>query len=45
MINFLEYGYKRDGVDLPQIYLSMVVNKEKGILVMYDIYPGSIVKL
>ena len=43
MINFLEYGYNRDGVDLPQINLSMVVDKEKGIPVMYDIYPGSIV--
>jgi len=43
MMNFLEYGYNRDGVDLPQINLSMVVDKEKGIPVMYDIYPGSIV--
>ena len=43
MINFLEYGYNRDGVNLPQINLSMIVDKEKGIPVMYDIYPGSIV--
>ncbi|AKB28885.1 Mobile element protein [Methanosarcina siciliae T4/M] len=43
MMNLLEYGYNRDGLDLPQINLSMIVDKEKGIPVMYDIYPGSIV--
>jgi len=43
LINLLEYGYNRDDLDLPQINLSMIVDKEKGIPVMYDIYPGSIV--
>jgi len=43
LINLLEYGYNRDDVDLPQLNLSMIVDKEKGIPVMYDIYPGSIV--
>jgi transposase len=43
LINLLEYGYNRDGLDLPQINLSLVLDKEKGIPVMYDIYPGSIV--
>ena len=43
LINLLEYGYNRDGFNLPQINLSMIVDKEKGIPVMYDIYPGSIV--
>ncbi len=43
MMNLLEYGYNRDGFDLPQINLSMIVDKEKGIPVMYDIYPGSVV--
>ena len=43
MINLLEYGYNRDDCDLPQVNLSMIVDKEKGIPVMYDIYPGSIV--
>jgi transposase len=43
LINLLEYGYNRDDCDLPQINLSMIVDKEKGIPVMYDIYPGSIV--
>ena len=45
MINLLEYGYNRDDEDLPQINLSMIVDKEKGIPVMYDIYPGSIVDI
>ena len=30
MMNLLEYGYNRDGFDLPQINLSMIVDKEKG---------------
>jgi transposase len=42
LINLLEYGYNRDGVSLPQINLSLVLDKDKGIPVMYDIYPGSI---
>ena len=43
LINLLEYGYSRDDSDLPQVNYSMIVDKEKGIPVMYDIYPGSIV--
>jgi transposase len=43
LINLLEYGYNRDGFNLPQLNLFMIVDKEKGIPVMYDIYPGSIV--
>jgi len=43
LINLLEYGYIRDDSDLPQLNLSMIVDKEKGIPVMYDIYPESIV--
>jgi transposase len=42
LINLLEYGYNRDGDSLPQINLSLILDKEKGIPVMYDIYPGSI---
>jgi transposase len=41
-IGLLEYGYNRDGLDLPQINLSMIVDKDLGIPVMYDLYPGSI---
>jgi transposase len=41
-INLMEYGYNRDGLDLPQINLSLIVDKDLGIPVMYDLYPGSI---
>jgi len=41
-INLLEYGYNRDGESLPQINLSLIMDKDRGIPVMYDIYPGSI---
>lgn len=42
LMNLLEYGYNRDGVPLPQINLSLIMDKELGIPVMYDVYPGSI---
>ena len=42
LINLLEYGYNRDGVDLPQINMSLIMDKDKGIPVMYDIFHGSI---
>ncbi|OPY51788.1 MAG: Transposase DDE domain protein [Methanosaeta sp. PtaU1.Bin112] len=42
LINLLEYGYNRDVETLPQINLSLILDKEKGIPVMYDIFPGSI---
>jgi transposase len=42
LINLLEYGYNRDGDGLPQINLSLILDKDKGIPVMYDLFPGSI---
>ena len=42
-ISLLEYGYNRDGLDLPQANLSLIVDKDLGIPLMYDVYPGSIV--
>ena len=42
-IGLLEYGYNRDGDNLPQVNLSLVVDRESGIPIMYDLYPGSIV--
>jgi transposase len=42
LINLLEYGYNRDGEPLPQINMSLILDKDKGIPVMYDIFPGSI---
>ncbi len=43
LMNLLEYGYSRDNPDLPQLNLSMIVDKQLGIPVMYEVYPGSIV--
>lgn len=43
LITMLEYGYNRDGLSLPQINLSIIVDKRRGIPVFYEIYPGSIV--
>ena len=43
LIKLLEYGYNRDHLDLPQVNLSLIVDKEKGIPLSYEIYPGSIV--
>jgi len=40
--SLLEYGYNRDNDGLPQFNLSLAVDREKGIPLMYDIYPGSI---
>ena len=42
-IEILEWGYNRDGDNLPQANLSMVVDRAEGIPVMYELYPGSIV--
>jgi transposase len=42
-ISLLEFGYSRDNPDLPQINLSLIVDQVRGIPVMYDLYPGSIV--
>jgi len=31
----LEYGYNRDGLDLPQINLFLIEDKDMGIMAMY----------
>ena len=38
----LQSIWPRYGLDLPQINLSLIVDKDLGIPVMYDLYPGSI---
>ncbi|CAJ36736.1 transposase (IS4) [Methanocella arvoryzae MRE50] len=43
LINMLEYGYNRDGLSTAQVNLSIVTDKDSGIPLMYDVYPGSIV--
>lgn len=42
LIRLLEYGYNRDWEILSQINLYLVMDKDTGIPVMYDLYPGSI---
>ncbi len=43
LIEALEWGYNRDNDNLPQVNLSLVVDRQKGIPIFYEIYPGSIV--
>ena len=43
LISLLEYGYNRDGLDLPQVNFSLILDTHQAIPVMYDIYQGSIV--
>lgn len=38
-----EWGYERSDIDLPQVNLSIIMNKDLGIPIMYELYPGSIV--
>ncbi len=42
-ISLLEYGYNRDGLELPQVNFSLILDTAQAIRVMYDLYPGSIV--
>jgi len=37
-----EYGYNRDGEDLPQINLSLVADQDSGLPIWYRTLPGSI---
>lgn len=42
LVSLLEWGYNRDGESLPQINLSMLMDKQEGIPLGYEVYPGSI---
>ncbi len=42
LITVLEWGYNRDSLDLAQVNLSVIVDKDEGIPIAYEIYPGSI---
>lgn len=44
-ISLFEYGYNKYGLSLPQINLSLVIDRQQGIPIMYDIYLGSIVDM
>lgn len=41
-LDFVEWGYNRDGEQLPQINLSLVSTRETSLPVYYRILPGSI---
>lgn len=41
-IDFLEWGYNRDGESLEQLNLGVVIGETSGLPMMYRIYPGSI---
>ncbi|WP_292392267.1 IS1634 family transposase [Methanoculleus sp. UBA303] len=42
LLELLEYGYNRDSDGLPQVNISLVMDKDRGIPIQYDLYPGSI---
>lgn len=42
LITMLEWGYNRDSLSLPQVNLSVIVDKDEGIPIYYQLYPGSI---
>lgn len=41
-IEFLEWGYNRDGESLEQLNLGVLIGETSGLPMMYRIYPGSI---
>lgn len=41
-IDFLEWGYNRDGESLAQLNLGVLIGETSGLPMMYRIYPGSI---
>ncbi len=42
LISLLEWGYCRDVKDLPQVNFSAIVDKDDGIPIAYELYPGSL---
>jgi len=42
LIEYLEWGYNRDGEKMPQINLGMIVGQPSHLPLAYQIYPGSI---
>ena len=41
-IDFLEWGYNRDGESLQQLNLGVLIGETSGLPLMYRVYPGSI---
>ncbi len=42
LLDFVEWGYNRDGENLPQINLGMIYAEDHRLPLHYQIYPGSI---
>ncbi|EQD75680.1 transposase (IS4) [mine drainage metagenome] len=41
--NMFEYGHAKDHGDLPEINLSLVMERRRSLPILFEIYPGSIV--
>jgi transposase len=41
--NMFEYGHAKDHADLPEINLSLVMDRKRSLRILFEIYPGSIV--
>ncbi len=41
-MEWLEYGYNRDGMDLPQVNLGLVVSLESKMPLLFKLFPGSV---
>jgi transposase len=42
LLEYLEWGYNRDGENLPQVNLGLIVGQPSPVPIAYRIYPGSI---
>jgi len=42
LLEYLEWGYNRDGEKLPQVNLGLIVGEPRGLPLAYRVYPGSI---
>ena len=41
-IDWLEWGYNRDGLDLPQVNLGLVLSLHRHLPLYFKLFPGSI---
>ena len=42
LISLLEYGYNRDGLELPLVNFSLIPDATQAIQVIYDLYPEAL---
>ena len=45
LIELLEYGYNRDGLNLPQVNLGLVVSRDLNLPLYFNLYPHCIIYL